>query len=149
MQSCDLFNVNTEVKLVNEYINEILNSSQPEVTSLKYLSLDECYFTEEEDSTFFTEFYATYVSQMKDFINKMNEGKFNIVTNENTQYEDLIKQYNLEVKEGKQVYYLISGKKVFTSLIVEGGKIISFCPKLHFGEDAKKEQWFINIPYEY
>ncbi len=149
IQSCNLFKHKAKIKVVNDYINDILNSNKPEVTSLHYLDLNESYFSDVEDSVFFHGFYIVHVNQLKELIIDMNNGKYEIVTKENVKYENLIKNYNLQIKGGRSVYYLVAGDEIFTSFIVEGGKIISFVPKLNIGGNSKKDPWFINIPYEY
>ena len=149
MQSCNSSNDRTEIKLVNEYIDNILNSNQPEVTSLTYLDLNKSYFTNVKDSVFFHEVYSLHINHIKELVIDMNNSDFEIIAHSNSKYTDLISQYRLQVKDYEHVFYLVAGGEIWTCFIVEESKIISCGAKLHFGKKTKKEPWFINIPYEY
>lgn len=131
---------------MNAFVKEFLDSSGSKDCAMKYLNIDSSYFKDEEQKKFFFEWFAAYSLEMKKETMK-NNGNYKIISHMDESENNMIKKYNLETDDYSGVFYLITGDKIATSIIIKNRKIISYCPLLNLGRADLSVPWFINEPF--
>lgn len=134
----------TDERLVNLFVKEWIQSNGSNECAKKYLDINSYYLQDIEKNKFLFEWFSLFSKSLKEEIDK-NDGKYQIFAHIKNEEKDLIKTFNLKTDDFSGVYYLAIDNKIFNSIIVKNGKIISFCPLMNQGSRINIP-WFINEP---
>ena len=130
--------------LLNSFVKDWIVSSGSEDCAIKYLEIHKSQIHDKEKKKIFFEWFS-YLSKFLNEEIAKNNGSFQIISHQNNQENKMIKEFNLITENYDGVFYVITGNKVVTSVIVKNDKIISFCPILNQGNKINRP-WFINEP---
>lgn len=112
-----------EEKLVKLFVKEWLASNGSKECADKFLDIHDSYLNNKDKRDFLFSWFSLFCKNINEEINR-NKGLYQIVSHQDNNIT--IKEFNLKLVDYSGVYYLQSGNKILTNLIVKNKKIISF-----------------------